>query len=204
MHSLKLVDISKQLHNDTDYARLHSNTRVILEVPVRLPMIVRVAVPLVPVLADPLRLGHLFLRHHLLEVFLPFEDLQGQPTGCMPRNMTVQQPRPWVVRLERDDEKSTRGKQSDIAAWRVVPLDGGAVDQRRVIALGKKGKVVAVEVDLVRVSALPATTIERNQQELTGCATETKDRWAYWVWFVVGAVMTRYTHSSLWSSSITT
>ena len=66
----------------------------------------------------------------------------------MPCNVTMQQPVPRIIGLERQDQESVIGQENDISSWRVVQFE---IDRSRVEwsrRLLKNGEVVPVEVNL--------------------------------------------------------
>ena len=84
---------------------------------------------------------------------LAFENLQGEAHRGVHGNVAVQEPRAWIVGLEGDDDETALGHQHDVAPRRVEPVDADVLRlERCVLGLLKDGKVVTVEVYLLKVS----------------------------------------------------
>lgn len=67
----------------------------------------------------------------------------------MRTNVTVHQPRPRVVRGERQHHPAPRGKEGDISSWRIGELEvrGVGLGIKNPRARAKNPKIVAVQVD---------------------------------------------------------
>lgn len=64
-------------------------------------------------------------------------------------NVTVQQPRAWIVGLEGEDDEAVPWQKHDVAARRVVELEIEiAVVESLVLGLLEDGEVVAVKMHL--------------------------------------------------------
>ena len=106
------------------HSKSHSDARVILEESnIRLPMILRVAEPLVPRCATILHRLEPRRRELLLQVLLPLQDLHGQARRCVPCNVAVNEPSTWIVRFECNGNEAIRRKQNDITTRWVLGFE---------------------------------------------------------------------------------
>ena len=97
----------------------------------RVPPVLRVIIPLPPILTHPIFLRKCLLRQLHLALILP--NLQRQPAARMPRDMAVHDPDAGIVGPERHYHVALCRQESDVAAGRVVVFEGAV------------GEVVGVE-----------------------------------------------------------
>jgi hypothetical protein len=116
------------------------------------PPIVAVAPPIIPLIAANLRrlqsVRYIQRWPDVCCVVLPLQDLHCQAGGCMIRDVTMHEPRAWVVGFEGYYDVSIAGKQNDVASGRIVILRVISVGPCRVFDLLEDGKVVAVQMYL--------------------------------------------------------
>jgi hypothetical protein len=86
---------------------VRSNTRIILEYAHRIPVILPVSIPILPLLAAIIDLLQFLRSHHLPQVLLTLHNLQRQSARSMPGNMAVEQPRARVISFEGDNKVSS-------------------------------------------------------------------------------------------------
>ena len=117
----------------------------------RVVMIPRIANPVIPLIT---RLHHQSrITQPLLHRSRILHDLHAQPRACVPRDMTMEQPRPRVVGLERDDEVALDGEKCHIPTRWVVELEKrlhsipAGVGRRGLL---QNGEIVAMQMDWVR------------------------------------------------------
>lgn len=118
----------------------------------RVSPVPRIRIPIVPIGANPARLGEgvaLPLGPDLIGVGLALQELQAEPLGDVKGDVAVQEPGAGIVGLEGDDHVAGPGHQDHVAAGRVVVFEG-EVARVEVFFVGlfEDGEVVAVEVDL--------------------------------------------------------
>jgi hypothetical protein len=79
----------------------------------------------------------------------------------MIRDVAMHQPCSWIVSFKGDYHVSISGKQDDIASRRVFQLQAQFVWKRRVFDLLKDGKVMAMQVDLIRSQHKPGLLLAK-------------------------------------------
>src|SRR4051812_25000144 len=89
--------------------------------------VVAVCLPIPPVLTHPRRLrqcsGLIQGRPNSHGSLAALKDLEAESFGSVPGNVAMQQPVAGVVGLERDDDKTARGKEDYVAPGRVVKFE---------------------------------------------------------------------------------
>lgn len=72
----------------------------------------------------------------------------------MPGDMTMHQPRAWIVRLERNDEEPTAWERSGIATHGVFEVEYCGLDVEGTFLLSKDVKIMSMQMDWV-INAFP-------------------------------------------------
>ena len=113
----------------------------------RIEPIFGVRLPFPPILAHAvLLLDH---RTRQLDFGFVLPDIEAQPTARVPGDMAMQDPLPWIVRLEGDGRIPVAGQQDHITARGVVVFEGPVremADVEWTIFLREEDEVVPVHM----------------------------------------------------------